>query len=115
MKRDKHDKAASDLVRAINKNTCQHCRQVKERTECAHIFGRRHQATRYDLDNLLCLCHSCHRRFTENPVDFTRWLTEYMGKEKLDALMVKAWSVKKWAAGEKEELYKRHKEMLGAL
>jgi len=77
--------------------------------ECAHIFGRRHAATRHDLNNTLCLCHSCHRYFTENPVFFTDWLQEHIGEDKLDSLRVKAWKAHKWKAGEKDLIYKEMK------
>lgn len=112
MKRDKYDKVVSDLVRLQNRHTCEHCKKVQERAECAHIFGRRHANTRYDLDNLLCLCHRCHRYFTENPVFFFDWLNIYIGEEKLDRLRLKAWSVKKWKKGEKEDLYQQHRKKL---
>ena len=112
MKRDKYDKVVSDLTRHINAYVCETCGKIDGKMECAHIFGRRHQSVRYDLDNTLCLCHSCHRKWTENPVDFTRWLEEYMGIEKLDALRLKAWQVKKWKAGEKEAMYQELKERL---
>jgi 5-methylcytosine-specific restriction endonuclease McrA len=111
LKRDKYDKVVSDLVRAINHHTCEKCGKTG-RMEAAHIFGRRHAGTRYDLANLLCLCHSCHRKYTENPVDFTRWLEDYIGTEAIDNLRLKAWKVHKWKAGEKEAMYKKHKEML---
>jgi len=105
LKRDKYDKAASELVRAINRHTCQKC-GIQGRMEAAHIFGRRHARTRYDMDNLTCLCHSCHRYFTENPVFFFDWLIEYFGEEYIDQLRLKAWKVKKWKKGERDLIYK---------
>ena len=72
---------------------------------CAHIFGRRHRSVRWDPDNALCLCSTCHRKYTENPVDFVIFLHRYMGVDELDQLRLKAWKVKKWTKAEKDELH----------
>ena len=103
IKRDKYDKAASDLIRALHNHTCEHCGK-QGRMEAAHIFGRRHQSTRYDMDNLLCLCNGCHRNFTENPVVFTDWLYQYKGRDHVNKICKRAWTVKKWVKGEKDDL-----------
>jgi len=112
MKRDKYDIVFSRLIRAMAGDQCEKCGRREGQLECAHIFGRRSKSTRWDLDNALCLCHSCHRHTTENPVLFFDWLRVYIGDDKLDELRLRAHSVKKWTQEEKDLMYKDLKERL---
>ena len=121
MKRDKYDSVTSDLVRALAGYVCEHCKIEGKKgadgpqMQAAHIVGRRNAGTRYDLDNILCLCSSCHRYFTERPLEFTDWLVEYKGREAVDAIKLKGWKVHKWKAWEKEALYKSYRLRLKEL
>ncbi len=121
MKRDKYDAVVSDLVRAMNNYTCEHCKKIGEKganglqMQAAHIVGRRNAGTRYDLDNILCLCAHCHRYFTERPLCFAEWLKDYLGEDKVDEIRAKGFRVHKWKAGEKEALYKKHRQMLKSI
>lgn len=112
MKRDKYDIVFSKLIRAMAGNKCEYCGKMDGQIECAHIFGRRSKSTRWDITNAVSLCNFHHRHFTEHPVDFTRWLENYIGEEKLDALRIKANQVKKWGVEEKEEMYRIMKDKL---
>lgn len=67
------DKEFSIAVRSMAGWKCEHCDR-SGRTECAHLYGRRAAVTRWDMLNAVSLCHACHRRFTENPMDFTSWI-----------------------------------------
>ena len=121
IKRDKYDRVTSDLVRALRGYTCEKCGLVGKKgadgpqMHAAHIVGRRNAGTRYDLDNILCLCAYHHSYFTERPVEFTDWLREYMGEEKVDAIKLKGWQVHKWKAKEKEALYQDYRKRLKAI
>lgn len=86
IKRDQADKWFSDVVRQKANYTCEHCHKTDSRMECAHIYGRRLKSVRWSLDNAVCLCHWCHRVFTENPVQFTDWLNQYFGAGHLEIL-----------------------------
>lgn len=95
-------------------HTCEHCHvQIPEgqrqASHCAHIHGRKSQATRYDPDNALNLCAKCHREFTDHPTDFAHWLQEYLGEGHLDILREKAHSIKKWGKGEKDDMLKHYR------
>ena len=89
IKRDAADKWFSDVVRKKKNHVCEHCHKVDGRMECAHIFGRAAKSVRWSLDNALCLCHYCHRKFTENPTEFTAWLEATLGKGHKDMLREK--------------------------
>lgn len=116
IKRDKHDKAVSDYVRARDKYTCRKCNRhypdpsERQGLHCAHIFGRRAQSTRYDPENCLSLCFTCHSHFTERPVEFTEWLIKNFGQAKIDELRLKSNTIKKWLKGEKDEHTKNLKQ-----
>jgi hypothetical protein len=86
IRRDPADIAFSQAVRMSRGFICEHCNKGDGRTELAHIYGRRFKSVRWDTLNGLCLCHTCHRQFTENPLDFTSWLREYVGQGYLDIL-----------------------------
>lgn len=93
MKRDAADKWFSDVVRKKAAFTCEHCLKKNERMECCHIFGRAAKSVRWSLDNAVCMCHYCHRKFTENPIEFTKWLETYLGQGHLEILREK-WNTK---------------------
>jgi hypothetical protein len=94
MKQAKGDKGkcdvlASKIVRSIG--YCEKCgEQEYKKLTCSHIVGRRYSATRTDLDNLQCLCYSCHYYFENWPKEFSRWITKTIGIEKYEELKTKA-------------------------
>jgi len=106
----KLDKAWSKLVklRAGMKCEIQGCKH-KPTLNSHHIFSRKNAATRWDVNNGICLCvghHTMSSKFSAhgNSIAFTYWLEEYKGSDFIDELSDKAHSVKKWFKFEKEEL-----------
>jgi 5-methylcytosine-specific restriction endonuclease McrA len=78
------DILASQIVRKRD-GRCLKCGKVGN-LQCAHIIGRRNLATRWDLENLITLCISCHLYWAhKEPVAFVDWLNKkFPGKvEKL--------------------------------
>jgi len=112
MKRDKFDIVFSKLIRSLAGHRCEYCHKSTGQIDCAHIFGRRHRHTRWDIDNAVALCRYHHRFFSENPILFFDWLNSHIGEEKLDSLRLKAHQVKKWTAAEKTQLYDQLKAEL---
>ena len=93
IKRCPADAAFSDAIRLNQNYVCEHCHISGGRKggglpqmECAHIYGRSNKVVRWDILNALCLCHTCHRNFTGNPLDFESWLDSYFGQGYLDIL-----------------------------
>lgn len=88
---------------------CAYCgktnKQVKLNSH--HIFSRRHKATRYDLENGICLCVGHHKFYPfsahESPA-FVIWMVDFIGQEKYNELKVKANQIKKWTEKEKREI-----------
>lgn len=81
--RNKLDRLCSLIVRG--KGKCERCGS-RENLQCCHIFSRIYNATRWLLENLLCLCASCHFFFHKNPVLFGEWVIKHLGEEKYEDL-----------------------------
>lgn len=82
----KLDKIVSLIVRARGK--CETCGK-KENLQCCHIFSRKFNNTRWDLDNLLCLCAGCHFMTHAEPLYFGEFVKRILGGEKYELLKEK--------------------------
>lgn len=60
---------------------CERCLSPKKISElqCSHFHGRRKKSVRWHEDNAVGLCFSCHRYFTENPLEHTEFFKEKLG------------------------------------
>lgn len=117
VKRDKYDAIFSDIIRERVDYTCEHCGTFvptgeRQACHCAHIHGRKHQATRYDPDNAVCLCAKCHYWFTDHPTEFTYWLHQHLGDGHMEILREKVRAIKKWIKGEKDEMRQHYRKEL---
>ena len=66
------------------------------RLEAAHIRPRRHRSTRWDLDNGLTLCHMHHKRFTQEPIQWTLFVEFLKGKDFFAKLAQKSAEILKY-------------------
>lgn len=112
IKRDTADKYFSDVVRKKANHTCEHCGKVDGRMECAHIYGRAAKSVRWSLDNALCLCHYCHRKFTANPLEFTGWVEKKLGRGHMEMLREKWQHLMKTTKSLRLEIGKHYREEL---
>lgn len=55
------------VVRLRAGNRCKLCGS-DYMTQCAHLVSRRYKSLRHSFDNAWCLCLSCHKRWTEDPL-----------------------------------------------
>ncbi len=111
IKRTPADAAFSDCVRERAGWACQFCGKT-EGLECCHIKGRRSAVTRWAGINAVCLCHYHHRYFTENPVEFTRWLEEEIGAGALEIITEKSRGILKNNAATRKEVAAHYREQL---
>lgn len=97
IRRDQADIYFSKFIRLRAKWKCEACfKSLGEGGgEASHFWGRRNESVRYDIENVSCLCNYCHRRFTENPEDHRQWMMKKLGKDRFNALMVRATTIKK--------------------
>lgn len=70
--------------------TCEKCGKTGS-TQAAHIFSRGNLSTRWLPSNGIGLCFYCHLYWGHRePVEFTLWIMERMGKENFAALKKKS-------------------------
>ncbi|MCP4990739.1 MAG: hypothetical protein GY928_33270 [Colwellia sp.] len=114
----KLDKAWAELVKLRAGNKCEYCGK-RSYLNSHHIYSRSKKSTRWDTMNGICLCvghHTFSSTFSahKTPLEFTDWLKDYMGGEKLMLLRIKANQTSKLHPFEKkillEELNKEIKE-----
>lgn len=65
-------------------------RQCSNQLQTAHILSRRYSATRTDTRNAFCLCFSHHRKFTDMPREFSRFITGTWAQPHYDAVYQRA-------------------------
>ena len=100
----------SKALRQSRGNQCENCGTMDAKMECCHIYGRRNSSTRWDTDNCLCMCHSCHRHYTENPVLFHNWLANYLGSGKMAIIQEKHTAIFKVNPKIKADIAKHYRE-----
>lgn len=114
IKRDQADHWFSYCVRARANWSCECCCKKFNGPDrglhCAHIYGRANKSTRWSMDNAVSLCSVCHRRFTENPVDFHSWLTNSLGEGAMELLREKRNTVLKTNKLLRAEISKHYRE-----
>lgn len=85
----KCDVLFSKIIRS--KGYCEGCGSTQN-LQTAHIVSRRYSATRCDLANAYCACATCHRRWTDWPVEFAEFIDRTIGRVAYDELHVKSLS-----------------------
>lgn len=101
---NKLDKEISLQVRSYGQ--CQKCsKDDYKKLQCCHIFSRAYRSVRWDRINLLCLCSGCHMWSHRNPILFTEFVQEHLGKENYEELKLRAVPRKNWKESELKELY----------
>ena len=68
----------SKIVRLVGK--CKHCGST-HRLQAHHIASRTHRATRYAIDNGLCLCSACHFHEKIDPEAFREMILRVVGEK----------------------------------
>jgi hypothetical protein len=100
IRRTKADDLFSQFIRRRDRH-CQHCGKMglgqgnMLGLECAHIFSRRHWATRHDPENAVALCFTCHQYFTGNPLTFAAFCRKKYGDARMNALDIRAHRIAK--------------------
>lgn len=85
----KADKLFSQVVRS--RGVCENCGERDyTKLQCAHVIRRAYNATRVDENNAFCLCWTCHRRFTDWPLEFAEFVERKIGRPAYLALRLKA-------------------------
>lgn len=84
------DRWFSRCIRERASWRCERCgRQYPETStglHCSHFWGRDTHAVRVDPENAAAHCYGCHRYLEKRPREFDRWIEEYLGQERAEAL-----------------------------
>lgn len=114
IRRDAADKWFSDCIRHKAGYSCERCGKsfggLSRGLECAHIYGRANKSTRWCADNALSLCTSCHFEFTAHPLDFSAFVSSYLGTGKLELLLEKKNTIFKTNARVRREIATHYRE-----
>ena len=99
------DRLFSKYIRAVRGNRCEKCgrRGDEWKLEASHFWGRVNQNTRYDPQNLDCLCFVCHQNFHSERKEYEAWKLKKLGRKEYDLL--------EW----RKEQYKKKDEKLAVL
>lgn len=99
IKIDLADKTFSYYIR-LRDGKCQRCGslvRVNLKTNlptshhASHYFGRGKESTRFDPDNVCCLCFSCHRLWSSDErEDYRAYMIKKLGQRGFDALTIRA-------------------------
>ena len=97
IKRNQLDILFSRYIRLKGNGKCEYCGIKKdfEQLQCSHFYGRRKLSTRYEPDNVSCLCFSCHQRLGENPEEHRQFFMRRLGPKRYLSLMLQANTPKK--------------------
>ena len=127
IRRDKLDRAFSELIRRKSQGICAVSRLMpdvckspvnswKYGMECSHTgFGRRNQSTRYSFLNCDAVCRGCHRKLGENPIMAYEFKSKQLGKKKFRKLVQESNKLCKRSKADKEDLYQDLKRQLKEL
>jgi MinD superfamily P-loop ATPase len=107
--RNKLDRICSEIVRGRGK--CERCSN-KETLQCCHVYSRTYNNTRWLLDNLLCLCASCHFWSHKNPLEFAEVVKGKIGEEKYDELRESRNQITKYTTEDLQIKYNVLKQLL---
>lgn len=106
------DELVSKIVRS--KGKCENC-GGNEYLQPAHIYSRKNYSVRWYFENLLCFCARCHFWAHERPIEFGEFVLKHLGKERYDALKLKANAVQIWKNFELMDLREKLKRIWAAI
>jgi len=82
--------------------------------QTAHIVGRKYAKTRTDFRNAFSLCAGCHRFFTDNPLQFSRFVSDTWARDYYDEVYELAQTIEKMDWEKRHEFLKDAKKQLKA-
>lgn len=99
---DPLDKLFSHLIKLRDNNICQYCGKGGNQT--SHFHSRRKKSVRWDLDNAVWACFSCHMYLGEHPNKHYEFFKKRLGSDRFEELNIRA-----------EQIVKPDKEAIKAM
>jgi len=86
------DAIFSKVIREANDWYCAKCDKRylgdhKRFLHCSHFYSRRNRVIRWHPMNVAAHCVGCHKKLSENPIEFTAWIRRYIGEDNLYSLI----------------------------
>lgn len=117
IKIDKADRVFSQYIR-LRDGECKRCHSRVRLNEkglpvshnASHFFGRGKEATRFDPENVDCLCYPCHQIWGgDGRLEYREFKTKQLGKKKFQLLELRSNS---YCKKDRELAYIAAKELL---
>ena len=96
---DKADRVFSQYIR-LRDGKCQRCNSlvvINLETgmpishTASHYFGRGKEPTRFDVDNVICLCMGCHRLWaSDEREEYRAFMIKRLGQDGFDSLLMRS-------------------------
>jgi len=112
MKRSPADIAFSLYIRTRAGFTCEYCGNNWRQMHTSHFHGRKKASTRFDEENVACLCSTCHGEFHTHPNIHTDWMKKRLGSERYELLNIRAEQYKKMGKLDIKEIARYYRERL---
>ena len=111
------DKLFSQYIRKKSGGVCAKCEKYYgwKRLQASHYIGRRNKAVRWDEDNVVAHCFTCHMYLTENPHEHKVWKAKQLGARKYRLLLKRAIPIMKWTDDDKKKLRAKLREKIKIL
>lgn len=106
MKLDPADIAFSLYIRTKAEFICEYCGR-SGRMETSHFHGRRKASTRFDEENVACLCFEHHAMMHEHPNIHTDWMKKRLRSERYELLNIRAETIVKVNRKEIAQKYRK--------
>lgn len=107
------DEIWAEIVKKRAGFVCEYCNKTTY-LNSHHIFRKRNLATRWDIDNGICLCsghHTLNNFSAHNSIEFSDWIKKHIGEERYNRIRDKSYTIKKWTDVELESLLETLKEV----
>ncbi len=92
---------------------CEYCGKVGN--QCSHFHSRRKRSVRWDTDNAIWACFSCHLYLGEHPNKHYEFFRKRLGTERFDALNIRAEQLTHYTKQDKEKIKTDLKEKIKLL
>lgn len=82
---NKNDSLARELNIKVHGNRCERCGKDGRvyKMDWSHVFPREIKAIRWDMDNCMVHCFTCHKWWHDRPLETKDWFDEkYPGRRK---------------------------------
>jgi len=93
------DRLFSQYIRERANWKCERCGRDYSpnngRLHCSHFHGRRKKSVRWEPENAMAACFTCHQWLTENPEGHTAFFKKRLGEKRFNALLIQANTPKK--------------------